>query len=128
MVTPPPSELTEGVWFRSYSDALWFLYNWLLWQGKRRTSFTVSYDKGREWYLWMHVDLTLPHQTNNVARECVVEELTIDKNRNSVTVRVVVLEEIGMGTAYQDTNVAQSTKYQDTNAVQTTIYQDIAGI
>jgi hypothetical protein len=42
-IEQPPSDMTDAPWINTYTDAKWFLTQWVSWMGKRRTSFSVPY-------------------------------------------------------------------------------------
>lgn len=90
----PPSELTDQIWVRNYSDAVWFIKNWVKWQGKKRVSFSVDYYKGRKWSVSQMIKLKLPHQTNNSEIRCLIESIDKSVRKNKITIQVVLIDEI----------------------------------
>lgn len=120
-----PSHLSDLHWVYTYADAVWVLRKRIEWMQKKRASFKVGYTKGRLYYVGKHIMLQLPHETNSVAVECVIEAVTKNKAGNRVLVSVVILDEIPSDfyfTKYQDTDGAE-TLWQDTDGA-TTKYQD----
>lgn len=120
-----PSHLTDLHWVYTYADAVWVLRKRIEWMQKKRASFKVGYTKGRLYYVGKHIMLQLPHETNSVAVECVIEAVTKNKAGNRVSVSIVILDEIPSDfyfTRYQDTDGAE-TLWQDTDGA-TTKYQD----
>jgi hypothetical protein len=89
-----PSSISDCKWIQTYNDALWYINKFVTWQGKRRTTFSVSYATGRLWHVGTHFDLSLPHQTDDITVECIVEEIKKSKNKNTVSVSVIILEDI----------------------------------
>jgi hypothetical protein len=75
-----------------YADAV----NWLKlkgnWMGKKRISLTVPYAKGSAYYFGMHVMVQLPHQTDDNEVECLIERITKNKNQNTVSIDLILLE------------------------------------
>ena len=93
-VEQPPREMTDKIRLTRYEDALWYVYRWLLWQGKRRTGFSVSYDRGKLWRLGSHLYLNLPHQTAGKDTRILVENISLSRSMNRVTVGVVLMDEV----------------------------------
>jgi len=106
-VEPAPSDMTDHDWIVTENDAVWYLDTWYSWMGalntdgttsgiefepKKRISFSVSYETGKDWHLAKHIKLQLPHQTDDSAIECIIEKLTknINKGSEKVTAQVVL--------------------------------------
>ena len=85
-IETPPSNLTDQYFISTYDDAKWFLTTWLDWMLVRRVTVPVYYEKGKDWHVGKHVYLTLPHQTDGVQQEAVIER--IRKHRASNTCEV----------------------------------------
>jgi hypothetical protein len=93
-IEPMPSNLTDRSWVPDYDTALWCLHQQLKLMTLKRCSFSVGYTVGRKWDIGTHFKLQLPHETNNHAIECVVEEIVKKKDSNLVTVQVILLDVI----------------------------------
>jgi hypothetical protein len=93
-IEPMPSDMSELIWVADYSTAVWVLDKMLQWMDKRRCSFTTSYTKGLAWNVGTHIKLKLPHNTNNTFIECVIEDIEKSKNDNTVSVKIVLLDQI----------------------------------
>lgn len=93
-----PTNIQEKKWFPDESTALWYLYRLYRFSKMLRIELEVDYAKGRLYKLGQHIMLSLPHQTNNSAVECVIESFTKDKNGNSVELTLLILDEIDIGT------------------------------
>jgi hypothetical protein len=101
-IEPAPSEMVELPFVRSYTTALWYLYQWVMWQGKRSSSLDVPYSVGKDYYSGMHFDLTLPHQTNGYPLECLITGLKKHNNKNIVSIDFLILDDLGQVDIYQD--------------------------
>ena len=106
-IEPPPSDLTDLTWVTEDQDAEWVLDKWFTWMGalntdgtpegitfepKKRISFTVPYEIGKNWFISFHFKLQLPHQTNDEAIECLIYKTNkiTTMGRESVNVSVVL--------------------------------------
>jgi len=106
-IESPPRDMTNLDWCVKDSDAVWYLDTWLSWMGakstdgtvagvvfepKKRLSFTVPYATGLAWFITKHLNVQFPHQTNDVVIECVIETMSksLAKGSESVTVQVVL--------------------------------------
>ena len=102
-----PTDRSNLTWYTKDADALWYLETLYSWMGaistdgtpdgvefdpKKRTSFSVSYETGKDWFLTQHHNLQLPHQTNSQAIEFAIEKITknIKKGQEKVTVQVIL--------------------------------------
>jgi hypothetical protein len=121
-IEKPPSDLTDKKWFYRYEDALWYLYRWLESQARRRVEITVPYSVGKDFFASKHIQISLPHQTNNQYVECIIEGITKEKmfNGGSVKLRLIMLENVGIESSLQDADTG--IKMQDTDTG--TSYQD----
>jgi len=138
VINEPPSNLTDKYMIRTYDDAVWYLKKWLSWMGrsvdgsavsKKRNSFSVPYTLGRLWHIGTHFKLQLPHITNNIAVECVIEKITKSKQMNLVTVNVILLDAIPTSFytyKWQDQVLAADSleTYQDMVDAGSPVYQD----
>ena len=97
----PPSDMTDCKEIVLYSDALWFIKNWIAWMGKRRTSFSVPYTfvpstgiAARDWYVGKRILFNNPHKTNGWSIKCLIESIEKNKTAGSIKVDVILLEDI----------------------------------
>ena len=81
-VKQPPTEMTELSWVRNEALAGWIAFYVLRWQGKRRIQVPVVYSKVKTWDIFKHILLNLPHQTDGVDFECVIEKIKHDPHKN----------------------------------------------
>ena len=79
-IEQPPSDMTDRYEITTDEDAKWWLTNWLDVMLVRRLPHPVRYPTARLWRPGRHIYIQLPHQTNNVAQEAVIER--IEKNKN----------------------------------------------
>lgn len=93
-IEPMPSNLSDREWVVDYDTAVWCLKNQLQIMEIKRCSLNVGWLTGRFWDVGKHFKLQLPHQTNNNEIECVVEQITKNKNNNRVNVQVMLLDSI----------------------------------
>jgi hypothetical protein len=77
----PPSNLTDQKYIYRDQDAKLWLTTWIDWMLVRRIPFPVYYEKGSPWHVGKHLYITLPHQTNGVQTEAVIERIVKNKNR-----------------------------------------------
>jgi hypothetical protein len=122
-----PESISNCPWIDTYTGAIWYLNNLIDWMGKKRTSFAVSYVAGRLWYVSKHIKIQFPHQTDDLAIECVIEKITKSKNKNTVQVSVILLDEIQSefyGSRIQDTYGTTTIERQDTYAETALDWQD----
>jgi hypothetical protein len=94
IIYTPPSELTDLKTIKADFAAKIYLETWIEWMQKKRLPFSVPYTTGRLYFVTKHLGLTLPHQTNSVKKEVLIESLERDKNNNRVNMTVVFLDEI----------------------------------
>jgi hypothetical protein len=128
-VNSMPTDLSEKKWYSTYEDALWYLYNLLTWCGKPRVSMSVLYSVGKAFFVSQHININLPHQTAGRDVECVIEGIEKDKNRGTVTLKLIILGEISLMEILQDTTAAGADVLQDqTTGTVEAIYQNSTGV
>jgi hypothetical protein len=123
-IETPPSELTDLPFVREYTTALWYLYQWVMWQGKRAITLDVPYSVGKTYYCGMRATLSLPHQTNSKALNCMVTGVRRDKANGIVGLTMLLLQEPTSAAIYQDSDAGSLPKYQDTDAGGVTKWQN----
>jgi hypothetical protein len=82
-VNTPPSDLTDLDWANGASDdvaAADYLERWVNWQSNREIELPLHMNTVISWGECERFNVVLPQQTNNVAKQCIVERLTIDPN------------------------------------------------
>jgi hypothetical protein len=106
-IEEPPSDMTDHDIIYRDVDAVWYLDTWFSWMGaidtdgtpsgvefdpKKRISFSVPYDTGKDWYIMQHHKLQLPHQTDATSIEFVIEKIKreISRGKNLITVQAVL--------------------------------------
>jgi len=106
-IEPMPTDISENPLIVKDADALWFLdtlYNWMgainidgdpvnvIFEPKKRIVFNVPYQVGKGWFLTQHHKLQLPHQTDDVAIEFMIEQISknINKGKEIVTVQAIL--------------------------------------
>jgi hypothetical protein len=106
-IEPIPQDRSELTWYVKDADAVWYLETLYSWMGaintdgtpegvvfdpKKRISFSVPYETGKDWFLTQHHNLQLPHQTNSQAIEFAIEKMSknIKKEQEKVTVEVIL--------------------------------------
>jgi hypothetical protein len=85
---------SQAKWITRQNDAIWRINLWVDSMAFRRLPVTVSYEKGRLWQVAEHLVVQLPHQTDDIEVEAVIESISKNKNRNIVTVTLVLLQSI----------------------------------
>jgi hypothetical protein len=100
VVTPPPTYMVDKYWIYSYTEAKQYLERWISWMQLRRLNLSVGYVKGRAWHVAMKVELTLPHQTNGTAVECMIEHVSKSKNDNRVELDLILLDQVSTESMY----------------------------
>lgn len=93
-VEPMPQDMSNHEWVPDYGTAVWCLKQQLKMMTIKRCNFNVGYTLGRKWNIGKHFMLQLPHETNNNQVECVVERIAKKKNDNTVSVQIMILDEI----------------------------------
>jgi hypothetical protein len=82
-INDPPSELTD-LDFIGGADAdalaLEYLTTWIDWMFNPTIEFDVHFNKAGSWEECHRFTLTLPHQTNNAAIECIVTDIEANPN------------------------------------------------
>lgn len=112
VIEEPPSQLTDCEWIRTDEDAERYLFQWIRWMGAFKPegediivsplkwiSFSVPYNIATDingthkaWYVSMHFNLTLPHQTKNEELQCIIESISFDINNYVAKVTAIILE------------------------------------
>jgi hypothetical protein len=121
-----PSDFTDVKFVNTYADALAYLIRKGNKMGRSRIPLSIFYDKGSSYHFAKHVLLTLPHQTNNVSVECVVESVSKNKNAGpggKVSLKFAILDELP--DYWQDTVDAVNVKINTVDSE--TVIQDITG-
>jgi hypothetical protein len=127
-IEAPPAELTDLPLVREYTTAIWYLYQWVMWQGKRGVSFNVPYSVGSSYFCGMRATLSLPNQTNSQALQILITSTKKDKTNDVVGISALLLQEPTSAVIYQDTDAGSVAKYQDTDVGGTTVkWQNIDG-
>jgi hypothetical protein len=109
LIETPPSELTDCYWITEMDDAVRYVMHWFEWMGvyrssddatgiyrvspKKRIPFSVPYYIGKSWFVSMHLTLSLPHQTNGSAVQCLLEKVHLDVNKQQVSVVAIIIDE-----------------------------------
>jgi hypothetical protein len=92
-----PTDFSDQRTITTYADALAYLLLKLDWMGKQRISIPLFYltyqalSLTQQFFFGQHININLPHQTNGVAVECVVERVTSNKNGNLCKLDLVIL-------------------------------------
>jgi hypothetical protein len=105
VINKPPSNVTDKYMIRTYTDAVWFLYNMSKVMQLKRIGFSVPYlitgdndydyeQQPRDWELMEHLRINFPRQTNGKTVEVAIESITKDKNNSKVTVKCIILDEL----------------------------------
>lgn len=135
-----PSHLTDKDMIVEDEDAIWYLRKWFDWMGaittdgsasgvvfqpKKRLSFAVPYETGKDWFVTHHINVQFPHQTNNTVQEAIIETIDFDIVHKKEKVMVTVIlygSETSIQTNVQDTWVEGTvlTDWVDTVDVQAT--------
>jgi hypothetical protein len=119
-IEKPPSTLTDCYWISWMSEAERDIMHWFEWMGvyrssddavgvyrvspKKRIPFSVPYEIGEEWFISMHFNLSLPHQTNGAAVQCIIEKLVFDYENDRIDIVAVIVDETNKVSFYiQDT-------------------------
>jgi hypothetical protein len=114
-----PDDFSDKKVIVEYDDAYRYLMNKGLLMGRRRVSLSVPYQKGKDYYFGKHIMVSLPHQTMGYSVEAIVERISKSKNKNLVSLDLVLIEDIqeawqntvDTGTEYQN-NETTGTEYQ----------------
>lgn len=93
-IEPCPSSFSDQKMIVTYVDAIKIFSMKISWMGKNRQPLSVFYSKGKDYHPGKHVKIMLPHQTNRMTVECVIEKIKISKNRNQVDLQLVLLEDV----------------------------------
>jgi hypothetical protein len=106
IVTEPPTDMAEHKWIRTQADANMYLEDWLNWMGAyrdtsdnyqvaraRRFSFDLPYNRAMTigathtpWFVGQQFTITLPHQTNASALQCLIDGVEFDVNAFKATI------------------------------------------
>jgi hypothetical protein len=116
-----PDDFSDKKVIVEYDDAYRYLMNKGLLMGRRRVSLSVPYSKGKSYFFGKHIMVALPHQTMGYSVEAIVERVSKNKNKNLVSLDLVLIEDIQE--AWQNT-VDTGTEYQN-NETTGTEYQKI---
>ncbi len=110
-VEEPPNELIESEWIRSEEAALVKMQSWLRWMGTiytggdistqsnykveppKRITFDMPYQLAESYFISQRVKIQIPHYTNNVAVESILESISHNINNNVTTIRAILLGE-----------------------------------
>ena len=90
-IEPAPSDFTDLKMVTVYADAVNILKAKLAWMDKSRIPISVNYALGRDLHIFQHKGISLPHQTANVQKECMIEEIEKIKNEDIVNLKLVIL-------------------------------------
>jgi hypothetical protein len=88
-----PSDFSDKKMISTYADALFYLNYKLWWLSKKRISITIKYSKGKDYHFAKHVNLKLPHQTDDIYSEAVIERIVKSKKNVSVKLDLVLIED-----------------------------------
>lgn len=118
IVEPCSNDFSERLLIRSYHGAVDFVKRKILWMDKYRVSINIPYSKGKGYNIFRHVYLNLPWHTNGKNVECIIENITKNKNSGIVSLDLVILENIetawfnnaSVGPEYQD-NASTGNEY-----------------
>lgn len=111
-----------------YEDALWVLQNRIKLMKKCRLPFSVAYETGKNWRVGKHLRLQLSHETGNEIKECIIEKLSINKNKDLVSVTVLIddTEVAVVDRIMVQKVIAQSTdQWQENIGLATDQYQEV---
>lgn len=93
-IEPMPSNLSDCYWVKDYAGALWVLQTMLYSMTIRRQTITVGFEIGYQWNVGTHIKIKIPHTTDDLTVECMIETIEIDKDNNSVKVQLMILDDI----------------------------------
>jgi len=94
IIEPMPENLVNQKWISDYYTAVWRLEKITEWMQKKRVSITVSWDIGRLWEIGTYIKLNHPHITGGEDLRCVIESWEGNKNSDSVTCKLVLIDEV----------------------------------
>jgi hypothetical protein len=120
VVNEPPSELTDLVWANGPGAADFateYIWEWVDNQDNPSIAFPVHYNKVKGWEECKRFTITLPHQTNNVAVECMVTKIEHDPNPpHESTIEAIMMTDLPVDFNYRDTmeTMASDLTWQDT--------------
>lgn len=93
----PPKDMTDKIWFNGPNADLIardYIFNWVDWMFNPVVRFTVHYNKSGSWSEAHKFTLQLPHQTNNVAFECITTRVSVNPNPPyNVDIEAIMLRE-----------------------------------
>jgi hypothetical protein len=117
VINEAPSSWSDLKTVYDIDSAVTILKNKLELMSKYRISLSVSYDKAKSYHIFQHLMFTLPHQTNNLPCECVIEGIEKDKDNGKVNLDLMFLDESTISVLlnkWQDTydNNNNNIKYQ----------------
>jgi hypothetical protein len=117
-IEPPPGDMTDLDFIRDYDTALAHLTDWINWMYNPEIEFKCSsVQTGADAWLEAHrFILSLPHQTNNISIECILEEITVNpNNEHEVLIKAIMLSDtIPIGFNFEDSIQSGSIGWQDT--------------
>jgi hypothetical protein len=117
-IEPPPGDMTDLDFIRDYDTALAHLTDWINWMYNPEIEFKCSsVQTGADAWLEAHrFILSLPHQTNNISIECILEEITVNpNNEHEVLIKAIMLSDtIPQGFNFEDSIQSGALGWQDT--------------
>lgn len=130
-----PSDMENNPWIHNEQDAYIYLFNWYLWQGcinsdgtasgvsyrpVRRIDITLPFAHAFEWHIGKRFTIQLPHQTDNIETEAMVESLGKNILGNVVKVGAVLYtDDLNIGTGnVRDTMASTTTDWKDSQLTQ----------
>lgn len=94
IIEPMPEKLVNQKWISDYYTAVWRLEKITEWMQKKRVSIVVSWEIGRLWEIGTYIKLNHPHITGSEDLRCVIESWEGNKNSDSVTCKLVLVDEV----------------------------------
>jgi len=79
----PRSDMTEALWSNGadgQNQGFDFIVNWLDWMSNVKIELQLHYDKVKDWEETHRFELTLIHQTNSIAIECLTTRIEFAPN------------------------------------------------
>ena len=117
-IEPPPGDMTDLDFIRDYDTALAHLTDWINWMYNPEIEFKCSsVQTGADAWLEAHrFILSLPHQTNDISIECILEEITVNpNNEHEVLIKAIMLSDtIPQGFNFEDSIQSGALGWQDT--------------
>ena len=124
-VEPAPSDMTDLDFVHDYDTALQHLIDWINWMYNPEISFKIPTSSVDGWEECHRFIIQLPHQTDNVEIECLLEEHTINPNNEheSVIKAIMFSDTIPEGFSFQDSLQLIGELSQDTNILSNPLKQ-----